>query len=104
MRLKGESFLQDLPTYLPQICEWLGVSGDAAAIEAMKHPERSPYARPGPPNAPRGNDPNFLQHPELDFDRLARIEEPSLHGELSWRPGEVFDKSTVKLARRFGYG
>ena len=103
MRLKGEEFLAYLDIYLPQICEWLGISTSPDAIEAMKHPERSPYACPGPSNAKRGNDPNFLENPELDFDRLGRIKEPQLAGELSWRAGEVFDRATVKLARQFGY-
>ncbi|MCS0494078.1 sulfotransferase [Ancylobacter sp. MQZ15Z-1] len=103
MRLKGEALLSHLDVYLPQICEWLGIRSDAEAIEAMMHPENSPYACEGPPNAPRGNDPNFLENPTIDPERLARIKEPSLVGELSWRPGENFDPRTVKLARQLGY-
>lgn len=103
MRLKGEALLANLDLYLPQICEWLGIRSDAEAIDAMKHPERSPYACLGPRGALRGNDPNFLENPRLDFDRLARLKEPLLSGELSWRPGESFAKETVKLAREFGY-
>ena len=103
MRLKGEEFLANLDIYLEQICEWLGIRADAEAIDAMMHPERSPYANVGPSRAPRGNDPNFLEHPELDPDRLASIREPLLPGELSWRKGESFDKATVKLAKQLGY-
>lgn len=103
MRVKGEALLAYLDVYLPQICEWLGIRHDTEAVEEMMHPERSPYARPGPPGATRGNDPNFLEHPRLDLERLVRLKEPSLAGDLSWRPGEVFDRSTLKLARQFGY-
>jgi hypothetical protein len=103
MRLKGEALLAALDLYLAQLCEWLGIRRDAEALDAMKHPERSPYASPGPRGAPRGNDPNFLENPHLDFDRLARIKEPSLDEELGWRPGEFFSPPTVKLARELGY-
>ncbi len=103
MRLKGEALLRDLGLYLPQICEWLGIRADAEAIEAMMHPENSPYARPGPRGAPFGNDPNYLEHPAIDRERLARIKEPSLDGDLSWRPGEMFAVETCRLAKRLGY-
>ena len=103
MRLKGESFLGRLDVYLPQVCEWLDIRRDEEALAAMLHPEDSPYASPGPRGALRGNDPNFLENPELDLDRLVRIAEPSLAGELSWRPGEGFGEPTIKLARELGY-
>ncbi len=103
MRLKGEALLADLGTYLPQICEWLGIRTDAEAIQAMMHPEHSPYASPGPKGAPRGNDPNFLANPNVDRARLAKLREPSLDGELSWRRGEVFTSETRKLAKQLGY-
>ena len=103
MRLKGEALLANLETYLPQICEWLDIRTDAKAIDAMMHPEHSPYACLGPPGAPRGNDPNFLSNPAIDRARLAKLQEPSLDGELSWRSGEVFTPETRKLAKQLGY-
>ncbi len=103
MRLKGEELLAHLDIFLPQICEWLGIRQDAEAIEAMMHPEASPYASPGPRGATRGNDPNFLENPKLDRERLARMREPTLSGELSWRPGEFFQPGTNKLAKQLGY-
>jgi hypothetical protein len=103
MRLKGETLLCNLDVYLPQICEWLGIRRDPEAIEAMMHPENSPYARPGPRGAPFGNDPNYLENPAIDHERLARIKEPRLDGELSWRPGESFSPQTRRLAKQFGY-
>lgn len=101
MRIKGEDLLSALDIYLPQIAEWLGVRTDPAAIEAMKHPETSPYACLGPANAQMGNDPNFLKDPRL---RPARAQEqPRLEEELDWRPGHYFSRPTRKLAREFGY-
>ena len=103
MRIKGEALLSDLENYLRQICEWLEIRTDAEAINAMMHPEDSPYASEGPPGAPRGNDPNFLTHPAIDQTRLAKLKEPSLVGELNWRPGETFKPETRKLAKQLGY-
>ena len=103
MRIKGETLLGALDVYLPQICEWLDIRSDPSAVAAMMHPERSSYARPGPQGAARGNDPNFLENPHLDVERLARIKEPSLAGELSWRQGQRFQDSTARLARQLGY-
>lgn len=100
MRLKGEALLSDPHLYLPQICQWLGVRDDAAAIAAMLHPEASPFACPGPPSAPYGNDPNFLDSPAL---RPGAVTEPRLAGDLEWAPGQQFTPATVKLAKEFGY-
>ncbi len=103
MRIKGESLLGQMSVYLPQVCEWLGLRSDAEAVEAMMHPENSPYATPGPRGAKFGNDPNFLENPVLDRERLARTKEPRLDGELEWRPGETFSPETRQLAKQFGY-
>ena len=103
MRIKGEALLLDLENYLPQICEWLEIRIDNDAINAMMHPEDSPYNSEGPPGAPRGNDPNFLTHPAIDRARLAKLKEPTLEGELDWRPGELFAPETRKLAKQLGY-
>jgi len=104
MRIKAEMLLRDPRKYLTQICDWLGLATDPASIEAMLHPETSPFACMGPPSAMFGNDPNFLKNPVLDFDRLAKIAEPALEGEVDWRPGETFSKPVLRLARQFGYG
>lgn len=103
MHLKGEMLLQNLEIILPQICEWLGVSASEDAWNAMMHPENSPYACPGPKGAPYGADPNFLEAPTIDTERLARTKESNLDDELSWRPGEFFEHRTKKLAMQFGY-
>ncbi|MBL8250969.1 MAG: sulfotransferase [Candidatus Competibacter sp.] len=86
--LQGELLLAQPELYLPQIAEWLEVRADQDAIDAMLHPERSPYARIGPPNAPFGHDPNFLHNPRFEKRprRPARLE-----GPLDW-PAPAADR------------
>lgn len=103
MRVKGEDVMRAPHLYLRQICQWLEIDDSDDAIEAMLHPERSPYACIGPASAPHGNDPNFLNEPALDHARMAKIKEPSLKGEVDWRPGETFTPVVQKLAKEFGY-
>ncbi len=75
LRIAGEELLQEHDKYLIQISEWLGLRSDPDAIEAMKHPEYSPYACVGPINARFGNDRKFLMSPEL---RSAKFKLPRL--------------------------
>ncbi|MCB1776585.1 MAG: sulfotransferase [Candidatus Competibacteraceae bacterium] len=102
MRIQGEQLLTEPERYLAQIAEWLGLSSDAHSLDAMLHPENSPYACIGPSNARFGNDPNFLRNP-----RYAKkpIPPQRLEGPLAWqRDGaQGFSAQTVMLARRFGY-
>src|SRR5262249_10356129 len=44
MRVKAEDVLNDTRPQLRSIAAWLGVSLDEDAIEAMTHPEASPFA------------------------------------------------------------
>lgn len=100
MFLRGEALLTKPEVYLPQIAEWLGVSTDQAAIAAMQHPERSPFARGGSPSAPTGNDQSFMEQPAL---RKPRRYSDSLEHPLSWDPGLRFDEILKEYATRFGY-
>lgn len=101
MRIQGEQLLADPDLYFSQIAEWLEIRTDPAAIEAMKHPERSSYARPGPPSAPYGNNSGFLEDPAL---RIGRPSTGALLGPLEWSDqGEGFSSDTIALARQFGY-
>jgi hypothetical protein len=65
MRVRAEDVLNDSERQFRAITEWLGVSTDAGAIEAMKHPEASPFARFGDVKSgvTGGNDPGFLNSP-----------------------------------------
>lgn len=122
LMIKGEDLLSDPDRYLVQIAEWLGIRTDKAAIEAMKHPECSPYAHLGPFPAFGGNDDNFMRHPHL---RPGRVSEPSLHtffaehSPLEWLtpedqadlaelgyellPEETLISEVSALAHRLGY-
>ena len=101
MRVKGEDFLQNIETKASEICRWLNIDDSAESIEAMKYPERSPFACIGPGTARLGGDPNFLEAPQL---RPYRAKEPSLEGALNWRPdGHGFNADVRALARSFGY-
>lgn len=100
--LQGELLLSRPELYLPQIAEWLELRADPDAVDAMLHPERSPYARFGPPNAPFGHDPNFLHNPRFEkrAPRPARLE-----GPFDWPAPDAdhFSRATLKTARALGY-
>ncbi len=101
MRVRGEDLLADLDRHLLEIVRWVGVPVNAATIEEMKHPENSPFACFGPLGAHLGNDPHFLEHPQL---HTPKAKCHSLEGALSWRENRAGFSSNVKqLAKAFGY-
>lgn len=63
MNLNGENFLNDARPYCRQICEWAGLDGSDASIEAMMHPENNPFAHRGPEKAVGGMSRSFLDNP-----------------------------------------
>ncbi|MEM9386831.1 MAG: sulfotransferase [Pseudomonadota bacterium] len=101
MTLRGEDVLNAPSSALRKICRWLGLRTDDEALEAMMHPEDSPYASLGPLGAHLGNDINYLRSPAL---RHARIRPSSLEGPLPWRQDDVgFSDEVRAMAERFGY-
>jgi len=99
--LRGEDLMNDLDGTLGELCRWLEVSDAPEAIEAMKHPEASPYSCMGPSNAPLGNDVNFLKSPSL---REGKVSVPPLDVALSWRKdGGRLHPRVQALARDLGY-
>lgn len=101
MTLRGEDVLNAPTSSLRKICRWLGMRTDALAIEAMMHPEDSPYACLGPLGAHLGNDINYLRSPAL---RHTRIRPSTLDGPLPWREdGAGFTDEVRAMAGRFGY-
>jgi glyoxylase-like metal-dependent hydrolase (beta-lactamase superfamily II)/SAM-dependent methyltransferase len=101
LRLRAEDVLTDPPGSLRSLCRWLDVSHDAAVLEQMLHPERSPYAQFGPSGARYGNDRSFLRDPVL---RPGRAKRYTLEGPLPWRQdGEGLCAAVKQLARQFGY-
>ena len=100
MRLRGENFLSEPDRYLREVATWLGVSTEDDAIEQMKHPEDSPFACFGPPNAWFGNDPSFLKEPAL---RPYTPKPQELDSPLSWDPELGFSDIVIELSEYLGY-
>jgi hypothetical protein len=101
MRLRGEDVMAEPERYLAEIARWAGLRDDAGAVDAMMHPERSPFACFGPINALFGNDPNFLAGPTF---RPHKPKLPPLNKPVPWRnDGKGLYPEVVALAREFGY-
>lgn len=100
-RIIGEELLSKPESGLRDIAAWLGLRTDSAAIEEMKHPERSPYACFGPPSARYGNDHFFLKRPRFHPNGT---KSHRLEGPVSWREnGQGLLSEVKQLAREFGY-
>ena len=65
LRLRAEDVLDGSPDSLREVASWLGLSTAPAAIDAMTHPEASPFARPGPKESGiiGGYDPGLPRRP-----------------------------------------
>jgi hypothetical protein len=100
MRVRGEDLMADPDRYLGPVCEWLGISTAPEALEAMKHPEGSPFASFGPRNALFGNDPNFSRDPKL---RPYTPKHLSLEGPIEGGDGAVLNEAIKDCARQLGY-
>jgi hypothetical protein len=100
LRLRGEDLLASPDAHVGHIAAWLGVDTSATALERMKHPEESPFACFGPPNARFGDDPSFLEKPWL---RPYTHRAQDLDGPLSWNPQLTFSAAIKELAQGFGY-
>lgn len=99
--LKGEDLLENPDPHLLKLAKWLGVSTSKRAIAAMKQPERSPFATPGPANARAGNNSGFMSNPSL---RVGKVAAETLEGPLEWRDdGKGFSPHSIALAHRLGY-
>ena len=101
LRIQGEKLLEELDKYLIQLAEWLGIRADEEALEAMKHPEYSPYACIGPLNARYGNDLKFLMSPEL---RAAKFNLPAIDTHPYYLEArEEVKPRVLGLAHQMGY-
>jgi hypothetical protein len=99
MRVHGEDLLNQPEVHLTRIVQWLRVRADAEAIEAMRHPERWPYAKRGPETARFGNDPKFLAQPQL----RAPSRQPPLKPPSHWGLDTGHWRSIAGLAHELGY-
>jgi hypothetical protein len=101
LRVRAEDVLNSPGPHLRAIAEWLGVRADHHAIEPMRHPEASPFARPGPAGSGilGGHDPNFLRDPiPRRVELPPTIEQPS-----GWQGEASLWRMAVELARHLGY-
>jgi len=97
LRVRSEEILGSrLSPGLRKILGWLGLHADAEALEAMRHPEWSPYAYFGPPGARYGNDPAFLRNP-IPPTLLSKRLKSRCSGDQRITP------EVAKLAKLFGY-
>jgi len=101
--LRSEDLLANPEGALARACRHLGIDDQPVAIEAMLHPEQSPYACLGPTMAPTGNDPHWIASPALRRGRAPALE-PSLR-ELWDLPGVEPELATLvmQLGWQLGY-
>jgi len=101
LRIRGEDLLTDPDHVLRSIAAWLGLRTDDEAIDAAKHPERSPYACLGPQGATLGYNRNFLEAPEY---RPLTAKPSSLEDPVSWKAnGQGLPPRVKQMAQEFGY-
>jgi hypothetical protein len=100
LRIRSEDVLNTPAETLPRICRWLGLEGGGEEIEAMTHPERSPYARTGPLGAAGGWDQDFMLDPALRPTGLPA----SLDLPADWVVDPWLELASRELAGRLGYG
>jgi Sulfotransferase family len=100
-RVRGEDLLTSPDENLRRIALWLDIRSDDEAIEAMKHPERSAFAKDGPQNALTGGDEKFFSD---SFFRSESCPAHPLDAPLPWySDGAAFSDRIRQLARSFGY-
>jgi hypothetical protein len=100
-RVRGEDILNDPDSQLRKIVRWLGLRDDDEAIEAMQHPEASPFARFGPKGSGvvGGHDHGFLRDPALRRTELPDVIEPP----RGWIGEPRLWSRAAALACRLGY-
>lgn len=99
LRVRAEDVLAGDREVLASLARLAGVVDDEAALDAMLHPERSPYA--GTPEAARlgGMDAGFLSNPIL----RPPAEHPSLEPLLACGISATVASEVAELASRYGY-
>jgi hypothetical protein len=101
LRVKAEDVLGGHAAPLIELAAWFGVSWRPAAIEAMRHPEASPFAHEGPRGSGiiGGFDPGFLLSP-----KARQVEPPPpLAKPEGWSGHESLWRMVSDLAERLGY-
>jgi Sulfotransferase family len=99
LRVRGEHLLAKPDLMLNEIAAWLGLDSDPATLEAMRHPERSPFATPGPWPSWGDQDPGFIASPGLDRT-VGQLTTTIPH---SWRLAHGLSDRLQALGDRLGY-
>jgi hypothetical protein len=101
MRVRAEDVLNQRRSYLSSIAEWLGLNTSVEAIDAMMHPEASPFASLGVSSTGiiGGNDHDFLKDP---FPRAVPVL-PSVEPPPRWEGNSSLWQMTREIATKLGY-
>jgi Sulfotransferase family len=101
LRLRAEDVLNQPVAQLRLVARWLGVPADDDAVAAMRHPEQSPFACPGPSGTgvEGGSDPGFLASPA---PRPAVLPE-TLDQPAGWMLDPALWSMAAEMAAQFGY-
>jgi hypothetical protein len=101
LRVRAEDLLNDSRPNLVRIATWLRLPTDEASVDAMLHPERSPFARlvPGVARGGGGEDAEFLRDPQPHGVELP----PGLDQPPHWSGPPALWSAVVELARKLGY-
>jgi sulfotransferase family protein len=101
LRIRVEDVLDGSTLALCAAATWLGIRSDDAAVAAMQHPERSPFARFAARSSGVGGgyDPKFLADP-----RPRRIEGPNtLDAPVDWQIDFAIWSDIQRAAESLGY-
>lgn len=98
-RVRSEDVLNAPDETLPGICRWMRIDASQGALDAMRHPERSPHARPGPASAAGGGDHAFFANPVPHATELPE----SLDLPNEWNVDGWLLLSVLELAAELGY-
>ena len=101
LRVRAEDVLNDSGTQLRRIAGWLGIRDDATTLEAMRHPEISPFACLGIAGTGiiGGFDPDFLRNPVPHSVPVP----PAVDRPSGWTEHSALWDTTVDLAVQLGY-
>jgi hypothetical protein len=99
LQVRSEDVVNEPAVALPPICRWLGIDSGQRAVEAMSHPEDSPYALLGPENAAGGWDAGFLRAPERRAVELP----DTLDLPEGWAADPWLTLASRELGKRLGY-
>ena len=101
VQLRVEALFAEPQAQLRRLARAVRLSTDRAAVDAMLHPELSPFSRMGPVGANLGDDLQFLKNPRFQASFSSGA---SLDGPVPWlSKGRGFQPEVIDRARALGY-